>query len=164
MLSWVPNPNPVGTSLAHRLLACWWNNSYFCFEECFQTHISVLEKWSTFLTSCSSLFRILVSMDNIFLHYHLSPRTHLVSYLQYHLLHLKEEREEQREIQRYYQPWIFLKKAESVRRSWVTGLVRTAVPSGSPAGDTNKCPRFATSPLKWSHLLHMPQSICTSVY
>lgn len=164
MLEWAPDPNPVGTSLAHRLLAHWWNHSYFCFEECFQTHISVLEKWSAFLTSCSSLFRILVSTNSIFRHYHFSPCTRSASYLQYHLLHLKEEWEEQRETQCCYRPRTFLKKAGSVGRSWTTGLVRTAAPAGSLAGDTNQCLRFAMLPLKWIHSLDMPHSICTCVY
>lgn len=164
MVEWAPNPNPAGTSPAHRLLAFWWNHSYFCFEESFQTHISVLEKWSAFLMSCSSLFRILVSTNNIFLHYHFSPRTRSASYLQYHLLHLKEEWEEQRETQCCYQPRTFLKKAGSVRRSRVAGIVRTPALAGSPAGDTNRCLRVATLPLKWIHSLDVPHSICMCVY
>lgn len=156
--------HPVGTSSGHRLLACWWNHSYLCFEECFQTHISVLEKCYAFLTSYSSLFRILVSTNNIFFHYHVSPRTRSASYLRYHLFHLKGEWEEQRDTQCCYQPRAFLKKAGSVRRSWATGLVRTAAPAGSLAGDANQCLRFATFPLKRVHSLDMPHSMCMCVY
>lgn len=164
MLEWAPNPNPVGTSPAHGFLAHCWNHSHFCFEECFQTHIFVLEKWSAFLMSCSSLFRILVSTNNIFLHYHFSPRTRLARYLWYHLLHLKEEWEEQRETQCCYWPRTFPEKAGSVRRSWATGLVRTAAPAGGPAGDTNQCLCFAALPLKWIGVVDTLRSICTGVY
>lgn len=165
MLEWAPNPDPVGTSPAHRLLACWWNNFSFCFKECFKTHIFVLEKWSAFLMSWSSFFRYLVSMKNIFLHYNFSPHTRSVGHLQYHLLHLKEEWEEQRDtLSVVINPELFWKKAGSVRRPWAVGIVRTAVSAGSPAGDTVQCLRFATLTPKWIHLLDMSHSICIYVH
>lgn len=108
----------------------------------------MLEKRSASLTSSRYWFRIFVSTNNTLLHYHFSP-TPAQQVICNAICFTWRRNEKNRETQCSYRPWTFLEKAGSVGRLWTTVLVRMAVPAGSPAGDNNRCLRFATFPLKW---------------
>lgn len=158
MLEWAPNLDPMGASPTCRLLAQWWNRCYFCFKECFQTLIFMLEKGSAFIKSCRYWLRILVNAKLSFTC--ISPPLLLSKLFAMPSASPEGRMRRTERLSAAIDSELFRGKAESAGRSWITVIVGMAAPAGSLAGEAMQCLCFDTFPLRWIYSLANSKSNC----